>query len=400
MSERTDTSLADHLDAVVERIQTRLADHISTPFQIRLWGDRVYRFGEGEPALNITVKDRYGLAALTGLDEVKICKAYMDGSLDVAGDMLGFVSLRGMLRDRHPLHMLWRRLSPLIVGREHTDRSAIASHYDFSNDFYLTFMDATRCYSQAVFERDGEPLEDAQRRKLDFAIEACRLKPGARVLDVGGGWGAFTEHAGRNGISVTSLTISRESEQFLADLIERLNLPCSVLNRDFFGYTSPDPYDAIVILGVMEHLPDYPAVLSHLQTLLKPGGRVYLDASAFREKYSKPTFISQYVFPGDHTYFCLHEFLADLAKTPLDVISVHNDRHSYFLTCKAWAENLDRASDEIIRRWGEPLYRRFRLYLWGSAYAFFSRGMDAYRVVLERPATLFANGNGQKIQAH
>ena len=31
------------------------------------------------------------------------------------------------------------------------------------------------------------------------------------------------------------------------------------------------------------------------------------------------------------------------------------------------------------------LYRRFRLYLWVSAQAFLSRGMDAYRVVLERP---------------
>lgn len=74
----------------------------------------------------------------------------------------------------------------------------------------------------------------------------------------------------------------------------------------------------------MEHLPDYPAVLRHFENLLKPGGRVYLDASAFREKYSKPTFISQYIFPGDHSYFCLHAFLADLAKTPLEVLSVHN----------------------------------------------------------------------------
>jgi cyclopropane-fatty-acyl-phospholipid synthase len=78
-------------------------------------------------------------------------------------------------------------------------------------------------------------------------------------------------------------------------------------------------------------------------------------------------------------------FLGAVAKTQLDVLAVYNDRHSYFLTCKAWAENLEAARDEIIRRWGEPLYRRFRLYLWGSAYAFLNRGMEAYRVLLERP---------------
>jgi len=178
---------------------------------------------------------------------------------------------------------------------------------------------------------------------------------GGRVLDVGCGWGSFVEHAGRRGIQVTGLAISHQSEQFVANLIRRLQLPVRVLNRDFLMYDLPKPYDAIVILGVMEHLPDYPAVLRRVQRLLKPGGRVYLDASAFREKYVKPTFVSRYIFPGDHSYFCLHDFLGAVAKTPLDVLAFYNDRHSYYLTCKAWAENLEAARDKIIRRWGEAL---------------------------------------------
>jgi cyclopropane-fatty-acyl-phospholipid synthase len=272
----------------------------------------------------------------------------------------------------------------MLIGRDQTDRRAIATHYDFNSEFYLKFMDPSRCYSQAVFESDDESLETAQRRKLDFAIDACQLRPGDRVLDVGGGWGSFTEHAGRRGIQVTSLTISAESERYVADLIHRLQLPCHIRNQDFLDYEAPTPFDAIVILGVMEHLPDYPAVLRQCQVLLKPGGRLYLDASAFREKYSKPTFVSRYIFPGDHSYFCLHEFLAVVAKTPMEVLAVHNDRHNYMLTCTAWAEKLEAARDEIISRWGEALYRRFRLYLWGSAHAFLSGGMDAYRVVLKR----------------
>ena len=372
-------------DRLLRRIQKQLANRVKTPFEIRLWGDRVYRFGEGEPAVDILVRDRKGLAALGSLDELGICEAYMAGSLDVVGDMLRFVGLREALSDSHPLDYLWRRVAPWIVGRFTTNRQAIATHYEFANDFYLEFLDPTRCYSQALFERDDEALETAQARKLDFAIDACGLKPGDRVLDVGGGWGSFTEHAGRRGIQVTALTIPHQSEQFLKDLIERIQLPARVLNQDFLRYDSPEPFDAIVILGVMEHLPDYPAVLKRLQHLLKPGGRVYLDASAFREKYVKPTFVSRYIFPGDHSYFCLHDFLAAAARTPLDVLAVYNDRHSYYLTCKAWAENLDAARDEIVSRWGEALYRRFRLYLWGSAFAFLNRGMEAYRVLLERP---------------
>ena len=385
MSHNVESVWLNRYDRILRLIQRRVSDQIKTPFELRLWGDRSYVFGKGEPAVKVLVKDKDGLLALSTFDELGICEAYMAGSLDVIGDMLGFVSLRGMLSDSHPLHRLWRRIAPLFIGREKTDRDAIASHYDFDNDFYLTFMDPTRCYSQAVFEQDDETLEAAQHRKLDFAIDACGIKPGDRVLDVGGGWGAFTEHAGRRGIDVTSLTISHQSEAFLTDLIQEQQLPCRVLNQEFLEYTSSEPYDAIVILGVMEHLPDYAAVLQKFLHLLKPGGHVYLDASAFREKYSKPTFVSRYIFPGDHSYFCLHEFLTVVAKTPLEVLTVHNDRHSYYLTCKAWAENLEATRDEIISRWGEKLYRRFRLYLWGSAYAFLSRGMDAYRVVLQRP---------------
>lgn len=385
MEQLAQSSLTTRYDKVFRLIQKQVADKIKLPIEIQLWGDHVYHLGKGEPVIRILVKDRQGLSALSELDEVSICEAYMAGSLDVSGDMLGFASLRGLLSDHHPLHSLWARIAPLFVGRVQTDRQAIAGHYDFSNQFYLKFMDSTRCYSQAVFECDDETLETAQHRKLDFAIEACQLKPGDRVLDIGGGWGSFTEHAGRGGIRVTSLTISQQSEIFLTDLIGRQQLPCKVLNQDFWEHRSPDPYDAIVILGVMEHLPNYPAVLRHLQSLLKPGGRVYLDASAFREKYSKPTFVSRYIFPGDHAYFCLHDFLAEVAKSRVEVLEVYNDRHNYYLTCKAWAENLDAARDEIVSRWGEMLYRRFRLYLWGSAQAFLSREMDAYRVVLEYP---------------
>lgn len=382
----TDTALLPpRCEKALETIQRTLRHYAGTPFEIRLWGGDRYRFGRGEPSVKLLVNDSHGLDALVRLDELRICEAYMEGSLDVAGDMLAFASLRGLLSDRHGLDRLWHRLSPLWLGRTRTDRNAIAAHYDESSEFYLQFLDSTRCYSQALFERDDEPLEVASRRKLDFALDACRLRAGDHVLDVGAGWGSFTEHAGARGVHVTSLTISDESIRFVSDLIRRKSLPCSVMNEDFLDYRAPCSYDAIVILGVMEHLPDYTATLRQCMQLLKPGGRVYLDASAFREKYSKPTFISRYVFPGDHAFFCLHEFLAVLSRTPMEVMAVHNDRRNYMLTCMAWARKLETARDEIVRRWGEALYRRFRLYLWGSAHAFSSGSMDAYRLVLHRP---------------
>lgn len=373
-------------DRILRQIQKHLSNRVKTPFELKLWGGHSYHFGEGTPELEILVQDRKGLAALSRFDELSICEAYMAGNLDVVGDMLGFVSLRGTLNDSHPLDYLWRRIAPRIIGRIDTNRKAIAAHYEFDNDFYFEFLDkTTRCYSHALFEHDEESLEVAQQRKMRFVIESCGLKPNDRVLDVGCGWGSFTEYAGQLGIRVTGLTISDQSEKYVQEMIDRLELPALVINQDFLWHDTAEPYDAIVILGVMEHLPSYPDVLRRILHLLKPGGRVYLDASAFREKYDKATFVSRYIFPGDHSFFCLHEFLDEVAKSPLEVLAVHNDRHNYYLTCKAWAERLEAARDDIIDRWGEELYRRFRLYLWGSTFAFLNRDMEAFRVILERP---------------
>jgi len=372
-------------DRIIKLIQRHMGDKIGFPFELQLRGGRNYHFGSGEPVISFVVNDRNGLAALCSFDELKFCEAYMSGCLEISGDMFKLANFRSILSDRHPLQYLLNRLLPIFIGQVPTNQKAIAQHYEHDKDFFLAFMDSTRCYSQALFEQDDEALETAQRRKLDFALAACRVQAGDRVLDVGGGWGTFTEYAGRRGIRVTSLTISHQSERFISGLIEQLQLPCQTRFQDFFEHESPQPYDAIVILGVMEHLSDYPAVLRQFQRLLKPGGRVYLDASAYRKKYSKPTFISRYIFPGNHSYFCLHDFLTALDRTELEVLAVHNDRYSYYLTCKAWAENLEAAREEIVRRWGERLYRSFRLYLWGSAHAFFSHGLEAFRVVLERP---------------
>ncbi|HEY5994039.1 MAG TPA: class I SAM-dependent methyltransferase [Gallionellaceae bacterium] len=371
--------------SVIQKIQNHLYDKLAIPFGVCLPNGNLYKFGNGDPAFTVTIKDQNTLSAVMRFDELSFAEAYINGRLEIEGSMWDVMRCREALSDMHPLHGLWRRMAPLIVGQLRTNKEAVADHYEYDSEFFLKFLDATRCYSQALFEHDDEPLEMAQRRKLEFVVESCGLKPGDRVLDVGGGWGAFVEYAGRKGIQVTALTIARQSEKFINNLIQQLQLPCKVIYGDFYEHTSPEPYDAIAILGVMEHLPDYAAVVRQFQRLLKPGGKIYLDASSFREKYSKSTFISRYVFPGNHRYFCLHDFLAEISKTSFEVNSVHNDRHSYYLTCREWGKNLESKREEIVNFWGERVYRIFRLYLWGASHLFFNRSMDAFRVVLERP---------------
>ena len=206
-------------------------------FELQLPGRAPRLFGLGEPAFQILVRNQAGVAALGSLNENRIGEAYLNGDIDLGGDVVAALDLRTELRNQRRLaHLftsyglgyLWATyVQPRVFGQVKCDERWISQHYDLESDFYLLFLDKqARCYSHGYFSRDDESLEAAIQRKLDTAITECGMRPGWRVLDIGAGWGAFTAHAGRQGIQVTSLTISAESERYVRDLIAREQLPC------------------------------------------------------------------------------------------------------------------------------------------------------------------------------
>jgi cyclopropane-fatty-acyl-phospholipid synthase len=354
----------------------------SIPFGLQMNGS-LHTFGGNKPVFVIRLNNEEAVAALSTLDQNTIAEAYLEGNIDLEGDITQVLALRELFNDKRGMRFLWRFIQPMLFGQVKSDKKWISNHYDTEEDFFLLFLDKRhRAYSQAVFLNDEESLEDAETRKLEFALKSVHAKPGDRILDIGSGWGSFVEYAGKKGIEVTSLTISERSKSFVQKIIDQDDLPCKVLLEHFFEHNPDEQYDAIVNCGVTEHLPDYAASLKHYEKLLKPGRRIYVDASADRVKYGQGTFMSKYVFEGNASLLCLHEYLAEVSKSSFEVIGVWNDRHNYYLTTKAWAERLDNNRVEIERRWGKKLYRTFQLYLWGSAEGFHSGMIDAYRLIL------------------
>jgi cyclopropane-fatty-acyl-phospholipid synthase len=377
----------DPIPALRRRYERYFASRQPVTFDVRTADGESHRLGDAPaPAFTIVVNDANGSRALASLDQFQIAVAYLRGHLDLQGDVLTVLSMRTFFPDFHPIAFLGRWAPALIRGRREHDRRSISQHYDEESEFFLTFLDRRhRCYTEGVFARDDEPLEDAMTRKMDLALEAIAVKPGDRVLEVGGGWGAFAEHAARRGVDVTTLTLARESERFLVDLFERERLPVTVVRKHVFAYENPHRFDAIVNMGVTEHLPDYRTTLRKYAELVRPGGRVYLDALAMRRKQMVSTFMKRYIYPGNSAPLLLHSYLRHVARSPFALLSVDDDRYNYYLTCREWARRLDAAREEIVHRWGEHIYRRFRLFLWGSASGFQTGLVQAYRWVLELP---------------
>jgi cyclopropane-fatty-acyl-phospholipid synthase len=356
------------------------------PLALRLPSGETEVLGDEEPSATLVIADERGVEALGTFDLATVADAYLNGHIDAEGELSDILTLRGVLTDRHPLQFAFRFISPLFRGQVKSDQDWITHHYEEDPDFFLAFLDRRhRAYSQGVFLDDGESLEDAITHKLDFAIEAVGAQPGDRVLDIGAGWGAFTEYGGQKGLHVTSLTISEESRSFVSDLIEKQELPCEVRREHFFAHEPRERYDAIVNLGVTEHLPDYPRTLKKYRSLLKPGGRVYLDASASRRRHRVSTFVEKQLFPGNGHPLVLRSYIRALSGTPMELEVVHNDRKNYELTTRHWAQNLDANREVIEDRWGPRQYRLFRLWLWGCVDGFRRDVIQAYRLVLRAP---------------
>jgi hypothetical protein len=127
------------------------------------------------------------------------------------------------------------------------------------------------------------------------------------------------------------------SENFLNGIIQRKGLSCRAIRQHFLEYRSDEPYDAIVNFGVTEHLPDYRRTVEKLCTPAETWPP-RLPGLLFRERHGMPSFITKWVYEGNTSPLCFEKYTAALARTPLEIIEVQNDRRNYFLTCKKWAE--------------------------------------------------------------
>lgn len=358
----------------------------SVPFEVVLPDGSQVPFGKGAPTFRVSVRNANGMRALSSLDEGRIGTAYLEGDLDIDGDMLKPFELRGTMKDFHLVTAAWRFLQPLLFGQVHTNRQAIASHYDIPAEFFLSFLDPiTPCYTQGVYESAEETLDKATLRKFDYCFEKLKLKPGDHILEIGPGWGAWFEYASARGVKCTGISISKESINYLNKRAKELGRDWTLIESDLLEYQTDTKYDAIVIMGVIEHLPDYARVLQKFMSLIRKGGRIFLDGSACTKKYELSSYMVKYIYPGNHSFLVLHDLLDKVAKTPLQVEEIFNDRISYFHTFVQWAKNFDANKERVVKEFGEFNFRRFRLYLWGAAYEFLSRSLDCYRMIIQMP---------------
>jgi cyclopropane fatty-acyl-phospholipid synthase-like methyltransferase len=364
----------------------RLIEDSNLPGEIETPSGQVIQLGALKPRFRVRFHRETLLK--TPQDEFSLGQAYVNGDVDIDGDMLAVLDARDRLSNRFRVRP-WVRFAADLFLRPATrvNKKAITDHYALGDDFYLTFIDRRyRFYSHCIFESDDETLEQAAEHKLESMFRALDLRPGMRLLDVGTGWGGIFEYACPRGVHVTSLTLMKDSRDYVVQLLQRKQLKGEVLLQDFLTHCAAEPYDAIVIYGVIEHIPYYRHFFERAWQLLKPGGKIYIDASATKEKYSMSQFTRYYTWHGTHTFMCLQDVIQEALYSGFQIVEVKEESHDYELTMLHWATRLEQNRGSIVGRWNEELYRAFRLFLWGGCHALGTDHLQAYHVVARRGA--------------
>src|SRR4051812_31543794 len=83
------------------------------PFAIRLANGPQHIFGGSDPAFSIILNDDSAVTAVSTLNKNIILDAYLEGSIQLEGDLMQILALRDLFNDNKGARFLWRFIRPI-----------------------------------------------------------------------------------------------------------------------------------------------------------------------------------------------------------------------------------------------------------------------------------------------
>ena len=228
----------------------------------------------------------------------------------------------------------------------------ISKHYDLGNEFFSNWLDKTLTYSSAIYENNNDDLETAQKNKYQKLIDLLHLKDGNKILEIGCGWGGFSEYlAKKHDVSIDCITISKKQYEYTKKRIFKNGLNNKV-NVMFLDYRDlKDKYDKVASIEMIEavgekYLDQY---FSKIKNSLKPNGHAAIQGITIRDdlfdRYrTGEDFIQKYIFPGG--FLPSSGYIKRLAeKNQLRLETINSYSNDYAKTLSTWKGN-------FFKTWG------------------------------------------------
>src|ERR1700685_1080760 len=326
------------------------------------------------PIATVVLEDRNTLAGILRDPEVNFGDAYMDGKLEVEGDLVRFLEEVYRAMENAPGAGKWySKLASkgLDLAQDNSrdgSRTNIHRHYDLGNDFYKLWLDDQLLYTCAYFPTPSSTLEHAQIAKMDHVCRKLRLQPGETVVEAGCGWGALALHMAREyGVSVKAYNVSREQIAFARERAraEGLSDRVEYIEDDYRAIAGK--FDVFVSVGMLEHvgLDHYQELSAIIHRSIGDNGRGLLHFIGRNYPAVFSRWIRKQIFPGAHTP-SLRAALNILEPKDFAVLDVENLRMHYAKTLEHWLERFENSRQQVAAMYDSRFVRAWRLYLAGS----------------------------------
>ncbi|WP_091148120.1 cyclopropane-fatty-acyl-phospholipid synthase family protein [Novosphingobium sp. CF614] len=300
-------------------------------------------------------------------------------------------------------HGPWRLVSRILHWLNRNTRSGslrnIHAHYDLGNDFYGQWLGETMIYSSALYgeESDGPnalnqfvtELDAAQSAKVRAIAGRLGLEPGARVLEIGCGWGTLAAFLAEQACAhVDAISLSDEQLGFARERWKPGHGSVDFRKQDYRDVAGI--YDAVVSVEMVEAVGRrfWPDFMDCVARNLKPGGRAAIQYIAMRDELfeayaGSADFIQTYIFPGG-MLIKESEFRRLAGERGLAWENRRGFGRDYARTLRDWRRNFDRAVEEgrLPPGFDERFVRLWRFYLMYCEGGFLGGGIDVAQVTL------------------
>ncbi len=365
-----------------------LSHSFNIPVKVVYWDGKSAVYGDGEPEVTITFKEKLPIRDVTKNASIALGEAYMDGKIEIDGSIQKLITAAYESAGSFMRNSKFRRFLPKQGHSEKESESDVQSHYDVGNDFYKLWLDDTLTYSCAYFDHGNrDDLTKAQIDKVHHILKKLDPKPGKTLLDIGCGWGTLMLTAAKEyGLRVTGVTLSEEQFNLVQKRIkdEGLENVAEVLLVDY-RELGDRKWDYVTSVGMFEHVgkENLGLYFKDIYKYLTQDGVALIHGITRQQGGAYNGWINKYIFPGGYVPG-LGEMIGHIVENDMQIADVEMLRRHYQRTLEIWDMNFNAHRSQIEDMMGDRFTRMWDLYLQVCAASFESGNIDVIQYLITK----------------